>query len=829
MTSACRPGTRARTRAPRRASAALLVIASSLWAFGAGRARAQEPAPELTRFFEAEVRPLLAQKCYKCHGPDKQEGGLRLDSRGAMLEGGDGGPAIVPGKPAESVLVEAVNYEGVEMPPDGKMADTQRATLARWVEVGAPWPAGDKPAAKKAKLTDEDRAFWSFRPVARQATPAVDDDGRGRNPIDAFIFAGISAAGLTPAPEADRPTLIRRLTFDLHGLPPAPEEVDAFIADTRPDAYERLVDRLLASPRYGQRWGRHWLDLVRYADSDGYNQDAFRPNAWRYRDYVVDAFNADRPYDRFVAEQLAGDEIDPADPTMKVAVGYLRMGTYEYNQRDIPGQWNTILNDVTDVTGDVFLGLGMACARCHDHKFDPILQRDYYRLRAFFEPMLPVQDAELADAAERRRHDARMAAWRAETAQIRGEMEAIERPVLEKRIFDAFAKFQPETKALLITPRAERSPADHQLAELAYRQMTYEYDHIADFMKTSKDKAAWDALRKRLAEHDAARPKPLPTALSVVDVGPEAPPTTIPGDRTKSPVEPGYLTLLDPSPASIPSVKPGARTTGRRSALASWITRPDNPLAGRVMVNRIWQYHFGRGLVGTSSDFGRKGDLPSHPALLDWLAGELVDRGWSLKAIHRLILGSATYRQSARHPSPEAGARVDPENRLLWRASTRRLEVEPIRDAMLAVSGELDPAIGGPPAPATSPRRTVDTRGMRNSPDAMLDRFDAPDPSTTTPQRNITVTPLQSLLMINGTWTLARASAFADRLKVAAPDAEGRVTLAYRRAFGRNPEPDERAEALAFLRDQPGGKAPDTPLVDFCHALLNSSEFLYVD
>jgi hypothetical protein len=796
-----------------------------LWTVCAGRAMAQEPGPEQARFFEAEVRPLLAQKCYKCHGPDKQEGGLRLDSKGAMLDGGDAGPAIVPGHPEESTLVDAINYEGAEMPPDGKLADGQRATLARWVEVGAPWPAGDTPAPKKDKFSAEDRAFWSFQPVRHQAPPPVSDGGRARNAIDAFIFAGLTEAGLAPAPEADRPTIIRRLTFDLHGLPPTPDEVASFVKDTRPHAYEALVDRLLASPQYGQRWGRHWLDLVRYADSDGYNQDQYRPDAWRYRDYVVRAFNDDRPYDRFVAEQLSGDEIDPANPELKVAVGYLRMGTYEYNQRDIPGQWNTILNDVTDVTGDVFLGLGMACARCHDHKFDPILQRDYYRLRAFFEPMLPRQDTELADAAERKRHDAGMATWRAETARIRAQMEALERPYLEKEITEAFVKFQPETKVLLTTPRADRTPADHQLAELAYRQIVYEYEHLDDAMKKGKDKAAWEALRKRLAEHEKARPAPLPEALTVVDVGPEAPPTTIPGDRKKTPIEPGYLTLLDPSPATIPSMESARPTTGRRSALAAWITRPDNPLSGRVMVNRIWQYHFGRGLVGTSSDFGLKGDRPSHPGLLDWLASELVDRGWSLKAMHRLILNSATYRQSARHPSPGAGTVADPENRLLWRATTRRLEVEPIRDAMLAVSGELVPAIGGPPTLAAAPRRTVDTRVMRNSPDAMIGRFDAPDSSTTTPQRNITVTPLQSLLLINGPWTLARAAAFADRLRSGAADDEGRVTLAYRCAFGRPPEADERAEAVAFLHDRPG----DTALVDFCHTLLNSSEFLYVD
>ncbi|WP_435015636.1 PSD1 and planctomycete cytochrome C domain-containing protein [Tundrisphaera sp. TA3] len=794
-----------------------------------------EPGPEAVRFFESEVRPLLIENCISCHGPKKQGGKLRLDSRAGVLSGGDSGPAAVPGKPEESLLVEAIEYQGLEMPPKGKLSDERRAILTRWIAMGTPWPGGDEaipaPTAEaRPKITDEDRAFWSFQPVRHPEPPAVDDGGWSRNAIDRFVFAKLRESGLTPAPEADRTTLIRRLSFDLLGLPPTPEAVDAFVADARPEAYDELVESMLASPRYGERWARHWLDLVRYADSDGYNEDAERPDAFRYRDYVVKAFNEDRPYNRFAAEQLAGDEIDPDDPELRVAAGYLRLGTYEYNQRDVHGQWDTILNDITDVTGDVFLGMGLACARCHDHKFDPILQRDYFRLRAFFEPIWPRDEFALASPGEKADHDRATAAWEADAAPILAQIADLERPILEKEVTTAFNRFSEEIQALLKKPRAERTPAEHLIAELAYRQIVDEHKKLPAVMKKGKVKKEWEELQKRLAESATPRPAPLPTAMTVCDVGPIAPPTYIPGDRSKTPVEPGFLTLLDPSPASIVPVAP--ESTGRRSALAAWIGRADNPLTTRVAVNRVWQSHFGRGLVGTSSDFGRKGDRPSHPELLDWLASTFVQEGWSLKAMHRLILRSATYRQGAEHPAPEVGMKADPENRLLWRMTSRRLEVEPIHDAILAVSGELDASVGGPAVDFSKPRRMVYLKVLRNKRDPLSDGFDAPDSSSTTPQRNISVTPLQALLMINGPWGLERARGFARRVGDAAPDEDGRVELAYRLAFGRRPDPSERADARAFLRDQAARSAEEpekTALVDFCHALLNASEFLYVD
>ncbi len=620
-------------------------------------APADEPDAAHIQFFETEIRPLLAENCVKCHGPDKQKGGLRLDSRSGILQGGDTGPAVVPGAVDESLIVEAINYDLLQMPPTGQLPAEKRAKLVRWIEMGAPWPATDAQVAVSTAsartITDEDRAFWSFQPLRRPDPPTLSDQGWGRNPIDRFILARLIEEGMTPAPEADRRALIRRVYFDLWGLPPTPEEVEAFVRDDDPEAYEHLVDRLLASPRYGERWGRHWLDLVRYAESDGYRQDAYRPDAWRYRDYVIRSFNEDKPYDRFVTEQLAGDEWNPDDPEMRTAVSYLRLGTYEFNQRDVPGQWSAILNDITDVTADVFLGMGMGCARCHDHKFDPILQKDYFRLQAFFTPIRLRDDLPLATPEREADYYVRLAAWELMTADLRARIAEVERPHREAAAKGAIEKFPAEIQALLATPAAELSPQERQLAELAYRQVTYEYDHLK---VGGKDKERWETLKKELAEFDRYKPDPLPGILTATDLGPDVPPTIIPGDRKGEHIAPGFLTVLEgPEPAEIAPVPNAPDSTGRRLTLARWLTRPDHPLTSRVMVNRIWQYHFGKGLVATPSDFGRLGEPPSHPALLDWLATEFVTRGWSLKAIHRLILTSATYRQTALRPARRPG------------------------------------------------------------------------------------------------------------------------------------------------------------------------------
>jgi Protein of unknown function (DUF1549)/Protein of unknown function (DUF1553)/Planctomycete cytochrome C len=821
-------------------------------------AAAGDPEPraqaENERFFEQYVRPVLAERCYSCHGEKKQKAGLRVDSLEAILKGGESGPAIAPGKPEQSLLVEAINYHGPEMPPIGKLDAATIAVLTRWVSLGAPWPKGDRrPHATSTSNSDSGRSphardyrsFWAIEPVARVSIPSMPHAALGsstewsRNPIDAFVLSALFQHGLAPAPGADKPTLIRRATFDLTGLPPTPEEVDAFLADASSEAYERLVDRLLASPRYGQRWGQHWLDLVRYAESDGFRQDAVRQEAWRFRDYVVRAFNIDKPYDRFLTEQLAGDELDCDDPELKIATGYYRLGPYEYNQRNVRGQWADILNEITDVTGEVFLGLSFGCARCHDHKFDPILQKDYYRLQAFFAPLSFRDDLTLARPHEEAHYQSRQTAWEKQAADVLRELAALEHPYRDKGRDTALAKFPDDIRAILLKPENDRSPLELQLGALAFRQVSYEYDQVPAQLKGS-GKERWGQLRKALQSYHPSRPEPPPRVLGVTDIGPVSPPTYVPGTRVALPVEPGFLSLLDPAPARIMPSSLAPRSTGRRLALARWMSRPDNPLSTRVIVNRVWQYHFGRGLVGTASDFGRLGDLPSHPELLDWLAARFVAGGWRLKPLHRLILTSAAYRQSAQCKPTDliAAERVDPENRLLWKRTVERLDADEIREAMLAASGELEPMIGGPSAMPVQPRRTIDTRLVRNTRDALLGAFDAPDGNSTVPLRDSTTTATQALLLINGDWALARARAFAARVERSRPesaDERERIVLVYRLAVGRFPDSDEVEAAVAFLRRQKAlgvafpPRTSTAALVDFCHVILNSNEFLYLD
>ena len=666
----------------------------------------------------------------------------------------------------------------------------------------------DPPASASAlesqshAITDEHRQFWSFRPVSEPAPPAVSDGGWSRNDIDRFVFAKLQAEGLTPAAEADRVTLIRRATFDLHGLPPTPAEVSAFVADPSPDAYEKLVDRLLASPRYGERYARHWLDLVRYAESDGFKQDAYRPNAWMYRDWVIASLNADKPFDQFVREQLAGDELAPGSPDARVATGYLRHGIYEYNQKNAENQWSEYLNELTDVTSDAFLGLSMACARCHDHKFDPILQSDYFRLRAFFAAVLPRNDLPRATAAELQKYEAARAAWEAKTRSLREEIAEIERPKREAIAKGVVGQFPPAVQVMMAKPPAERSPYERQIAYLVDRQVQHKIkDSANDLGGDQKDRLT--QLRKQLGQLEAERPKAPETALCVTDVGPVAPPTVIPDDKSKRELQPGYPVVLDGVGLSVPTVAPTGDSTRRRAALANWLTQAANPLTTRVIANRIWQWHFGRGIVGTGSDFGVLGERPTHPELLDWLTTRFVRGGWAMKPMHRLIMTSAAYRQAAVRPVPELAKLKDPENRWLWRMNTRRLDAEQVRDAILAASGELELYVaGGPPTDYTAPRRSVFTKVLRNTRDPLLEAFDVPDAFGSVCERNRTTGPAQSLLMMNGDWPLKRAAAFARRVARETPSAEPEalVAQAFNIAYGRAPQDEERDALVAHLK-----------------------------
>jgi hypothetical protein len=766
----------------------------------AGAADSPDEKTQL-KFFETKIRPLLAEHCFKCHGEKENKGGLRLVSHGSLLKGGESGASVVPGKPEESLLIEAVRYESLEMPPAGKLPDSDIRLLESWVKSGAFWPdSGEAVRVSHEQFSDEDRAWWSFQPVANPDVPNVGSDWV-RNEIDHFILRKLNESNLKPAPEADRRTLIRRLCADLIGLPPTAKEIAAFVEDKSDDAYEKLVDRLLDSPRYGERWARQWLDLVRFSESDGYRKDDFRPTLWRYRDYVIRSFNQDKPYDQFVQEQIAGDEIAPDDPDSVTATAYWRLYLYEYNQRDVRTHWTAIMDELTDVSGEVFLGLGMGCAKCHDHKFDPILRRDYFRFQAFFSSILPRDDLSIGTREQKDANAKQLAIWQEKTKSIRDQITMIEAPYNAKARQLAVEKFPPDIRVIAGKPSSEWSALDRQLMDLVDRQIFFEYSRVKP---SAEDSKKLDALKSQLAEFDSLKPAPLPVALTVTDATRTPAKTYIPGRKID--VAPGYLSLLDPEPAAVSPIEAAPNSTGRRSTLARWLADSKNPLTTRVAVNRIWLGHFGTGLVATASDFGRLGEKPSHPELLDWLTTYFVEQGWSFKAMHRLICQSATYRQSASHPDPALATKLDPQNRLRWRWDIRRLQAEQIRDAMLAASGELDLTASGPSVSATAPRRSIFTKIIRNDPDPLLSSFDATDGFNSTVNRSVTTTPTQALLMINGDWMLARSVALAKRAdSLAAAAAKSGdtgtdvVTTAWRLAYGRSPSESERASAVSYL------------------------------
>jgi len=743
--------------------------------------------------FETHARPLLVSHCIRCHGESKQEAGLNLATRTGLLAGGESGPAIVPGKPDESLLLEALRYESYEMPPTGKLADPLIAGIAAWVAAGADWPT-DTVLTPANPITADDRDWWCFQPLANVSvpTPPAGLADWCRNEIDAFITTRLAAEGLEPASIAPPTTLLRRLAYGTTGLPPTERlllETDGGKTLADAAARDRLVDELLASKTYGEHQARFWLDLVRYADSDGYRADGSRPDAKQYRDYCIRSFNNDKPYDQFVLEQLAGDEIDPGNRDAVIGTMFLRHWIYEWNQRDVATQWQKILNDLTETTADVFLAQSLRCARCHDHKFDPLLQKDYYRLQAFFAAFQPsavrVADLETLTANARQQQ-----AWEDATADLRRRLSEIERPLLIKHATGQKpTMFPPEIQAMIAKLPEDRTPLEHQLAELAARQFQFHPDKLTE--KLDEAAAAERAkLLQQLAQHDSLKPQPLPTqAFAATDVGPIAPVTLIPDHPERRPIEPGFLTLLEEAPATIEPPVAALGTTGRRTALARWIASPDNPLTARVIVNRIWQQHFGRGLVGTANEFGHLGEQPSHPELLDWLADWFIEEGWSLKKLHRLILTSATFAQVSDRPLGDRLAEVDPENKLLWRTNPRRLAGEEITDTVLIASGGI--------AATSTKQRAVYKPVLRNRPDQLLAAFDLPDRIQSAGQRHRTTTPSQALMMANGDWGREQAQTIARKLK--ALDDAAFVETLHRRLFSRSATAAELDDAVNFL------------------------------
>jgi Protein of unknown function (DUF1553)/Protein of unknown function (DUF1549) len=717
-------------------------------------------------------------------------------------------------------------------------------------------------------FTQRQREFWSFQPIKPQMPPAVKHTKWVRTPIDSFIAAKLEAKGVEPAQPAEKIALLRRATFDLIGLPPAPEEVDAFLADRSPQAFEKVVDRLLASPQYGERWGRHWLDLARYAESEGFKSDETRPNAWRYRDYVIQSLNADKPYNRFVEEQIAGDELWPESPEARVATGFHRNYPDESNARVLQQRRQEILDDVTDATGAVFMGLTYGCARCHNHKFDPILQADYYRLQAFFANTAASDHIPMLAGEELAEYRKQRAVWDEQTAGIRAKITALVEPAKQAAAKEYFDKYPPEIQAMILKPAAERSAYEWQMFAKARPYLEMGGENGPGPLK-GEAKQKYDALKAELAEFDSLNPGDLPEGMGMADLSRNAPATHVLAvgvyDRPKEEVQPGFLTLLDPGTARV-SPPANLESTGRRTALAKWLTGPENPLPARVMVNRIWHYHFGKGIVGTPSDFGVMGERPTHPELLDWLAAEFVRSGWSLKHMHRLIMTSAVYRQSAdfRKDASEA----DPGNRLLWAFPRHRLESEVIRDSSLMVAGSLNLKVGGPsvypelPADMPAPRggwkvsnpedrarRSVYIFIRRNSRYPMMEAFDMPDTHESCSRRDVTTTAPQALTMLNDRVALEWAQAFAGRA-LAAKDP---VDRAYRLAYSRPPDPWEKDTVATFLHKQETviaarlakgiaqGENPALPavmpeglepayaaaFVDFCQMLMNSNEFVY--
>ncbi len=785
-----------------------------------------------TRFFESKVRPLLVESCIRCHGDEKQEGGLRLDSQAAFVKGGESGPVVDSAAVGDSLILSAIHYKDLEMPPSGKLSYEKIQVIEQWINEGSYWPPKTEAMTSKRSgdkgFDDDDRAYWFFQP--RAAIERNSEESVSQR-LDSFIEQALASKQLAFAESAESLALVRRVYLDLVGVTPTPTEVAECFAEPIESAYPKLVDRLLADPRYGERWGRFWLDLVRFAESDGYKQDDFRPTAYRYRDYVVRAFNDDKPYGDFVREQLAGDEIDPNSLECRDASGYLRLWIYEYNQRDVTGQWTAILNDLTDVTGEAFMGLGYGCARCHDHKFDPLLQKDYFRLQAYFSGLIPREDLPAATHEEVAQYRSDVEVWR-ETAQpFLDTIEAIEAPLREKTIRKAVDKFPPEVRPALLKSAEERTTREKQIAHLASLQQTRDVNEIK-WDKVLKDEQLtnWQLAKEYLKQVPAPKPKALPVSLTATDASTEPAEVYIPGKAGLGPISPGIPSILNPESMAIAPL-PDRNSSGRRLALANWMVSSENQLTWRVIVNRVWQQHFGQGIVPNASDFGRLTEPPTHPELLDYLATHFAENGGHFKALHRWILNSRTYRQSAYPASSATAMQIDPNNRWLWRYAPRRLDAEQIRDSILTATGELKPMHEGASLDSSKTVRSIFVRSMRNSQDRFLSLFDSPDGSSSTAKRNATTTPLQSLMMMNSEWVNARAENMAKQIISQKTSPEASIQEAYERVFLKFPSTSEVDSAMHFIR---AGEANSEnawhPLfVDYCHVLINSNSFLHME
>ena len=819
--------------------------------------------------FQRNVLPILSRRCLQCHGEAVRMGNLDLRSPASMLQGGNKGLALVKGSARQSLLYQRIVDRSMPMGEE-KLTEEEIGVIGAWIDSGA---SADASGTSEASNEQPVTRHWAFVPPERPQIPQVHDGEWVRSPVDAFILRELEKQGIRPSPPADRRTIQRRVYLDLIGLPPTPEEVEAFLQDESADAYARVVDDLLSRPQYGERWARHWLDVVRYAETNGYERDGTKPHAWRYRDYVIDALNNDKPFDRFLTEHLAGDEIEDSDAEAQIATTFLRLGTWDDEPADPDVDRYDQLDDVLGVTATAFLGLTIRCARCHDHKFEPFPQEDYYRLLAVFEPLKRPQDGRadldvfVGTKEELAVYWEAMKKADAEADLVREPLEDVGRVILKR----ALEKHQGLPAELSWSEQVETV-----LAALAdpKKRSEKQKELVGTFHDLLEEAICREASREestqlleyqlQIAKINASRPKEPPRAY-IWREDAEISPTRVfaRGDvrRPGQEVEPGVPSVFGADRLEAPSAI--KKSTGRRLALARWMMRPDNPLVARVIVNRLWQGHFGEGLVASENDFGLMGQRPTHPRLLDYLATELILSGWSLKHIHRLIVTSSTFQLSSAW-DPRS-AKIDPDQRLLWRWKPRRLEAEAVRDSVLALSGQLNLEMHGPSVYPTltqavlegqsrpgegwgesteqqASRRSVYVFSKRSLAVPELEALDAPDTSSSCEQRRVSTTGPQALIFLNGDFIHQQAGHFADRLlREAGEDRKAWVRRAFELALGRPPRSGELDMALTFLRaherqiradlqaaerdvDASGREA----LEGFLLTLLNTNEFFYL-
>jgi hypothetical protein len=841
---------------------------------GSPEVRAEEkkatPSAELTQL-KKEVQAVFQSRCIECHAGQKPKAKLDLSTFEGVARGGSSGPVILAGQPDKSRMWQMIQQD--KMPPKKPLAESERRLVHRWIEAGSPG------VIMKAAAAQTSTKHWAYQVPIRPDAPTVQRQDFIRTDIDRFIEGALEQKQLSLAPEASREILIRRVSFDLTGLSPTLSEIETFIADSAPNAYERMVDRYLASPHYGERWGKYWLDAAGYADSNGYfSADSDRPLAYRYRDYVIRSFNEDKCYDRFVREQLAGDEMAGYRPDGDVtaamvepltATHFLRnaqdgTGESDGNPDEVRTDRYTVLEGTLQITMSSLLGVTIQCARCHDHKFEPITQRDFYSLEAIFFPAYNpdrwTKPAErvVAIATRGQREDVqrRTESIDRQVQALRSGLDTIASPYQDRLLEERLQSLEPAKRGDVLkafkTAKDKRTPEQQALLQAHADAVKITHEDLAkrfpDFSSIR------EPILQAITARENQRPPPLEKISVFVETDPKPPPHHIlvrgqhnaPGPE----VTPGVPAAVS-SPADrfhLPDHPPGHASSGRRTALADWVTSPENPLFARVMVNRIWQHHFGAGIVATSDNLGQSGARPTHPELLDYLATEFISRGWSIKAVHRLILNSAVYRQSSAFRADAFQA--DPDNRLLWRFRLRRLDAEALRDAMLSVAGELDAKEGGPFVPtnhaedgsvvvdeklAGARRRSIYLQQRRTQVPTLLEVFDAPSVVTNCTIRNTSTVPLQALALLNSDFARNRASAFARRLaQEAGGDPDKRTERAFRLAYGRKPDQKELDLSKRFLaaQCQIWSKEKDgeqRAWIDFCQMVLASNSFIYVE